>query len=123
MCKVTESQPKIDGMSERNVRLLHAGMGLCTESSEFLDQLKKVIFYGREADIPNLIEELGDLSWYLAIAADELGVSFEQIFEGTINKLKARYLRWYKCSPTLHNTHELCCRCDNANHTREYKKN
>ena len=72
-------------------RLLHAGIGMATEAGEFLDSLKKHIFYGKELDRVNLKEEMGDLFWYLAIACDELGVEFEPLMETNIAKLKARY--------------------------------
>ena len=72
-------------------RLLHAGIGLSTEAGEFLDALKKHIFYGKELDRVNLAEEMGDMFWYLAIACDELGVEFESLMERNIEKLKARY--------------------------------
>lgn len=73
-------------------RLTHAGMGMVTESAEFIDVLKKAVFYGRDIDIINLKEELGDLCWYIAIALDVMGeVSFEGIMEINIAKLKARY--------------------------------
>lgn len=72
-------------------RLLHAGIGMATEAGEFLDALKKHIFYGKELDRVNLKEEMGDLFWYLAIACDELEVEFEPLMETNIAKLKARY--------------------------------
>ena len=72
-------------------RLLHAGIGLSTEAGEFLDALKKHIFYGKELDKVNLAEEMGDLFWYMAIVADELGFEFEEVMEKNIAKLKARY--------------------------------
>jgi NTP pyrophosphatase (non-canonical NTP hydrolase) len=72
-------------------RLLHAGIGLSTESGEFLDALKKHIFYGKELDRVNLAEEVGDLFWYIAIVADELGFEIEDVMERNITKLKARY--------------------------------
>ena len=72
-------------------RLLHAGIGLSTESGEFLDALKKHIFYGKELDRVNLAEEMGDIFWYMAIVADELGFSFEEVMDRNITKLKARY--------------------------------
>lgn len=72
-------------------RLLHAGIGLSTEAGEFLDALKKHIFYGKELDKVNLAEEMGDLFWYMAIVADELGFEFEEVMENNIAKLKARY--------------------------------
>ncbi|MBT7610862.1 MAG: nucleoside triphosphate pyrophosphohydrolase family protein [Bacteriovoracaceae bacterium] len=72
-------------------RLLHAGIGLSTESGEFLDALKKHIFYGKELDRVNLAEEIGDIFWYLAIASDELKIDFESVMNKNIKKLKARY--------------------------------
>ncbi|WP_127715943.1 nucleoside triphosphate pyrophosphohydrolase family protein [Halobacteriovorax sp. HLS] len=72
-------------------RLLHAGIGLSTESGEFLDALKKHIFYGKELDRVNLAEEVGDLFWYIAIVADELGLDLEDVMDKNIAKLKARY--------------------------------
>ena len=76
---------------EGKERLLHAGMGIATEAGEFLDALKKSIFYGKELDRVNLKEELGDLLWYIAIAMDELGTDFEREMERNIEKLRARY--------------------------------
>jgi NTP pyrophosphatase (non-canonical NTP hydrolase) len=71
--------------------LLHASMGLVTESGEFQDALKKHIFYGRELDTTNLKEEIGDLLWYCAIALEALGTDFEAVMQTNIDKLKARY--------------------------------
>jgi NTP pyrophosphatase (non-canonical NTP hydrolase) len=78
-------------ISAETIRLLHASMGIETEAGEFLDVLKKFIFYGKQIDKVNLVEELGDLLWYIGIACDELSVSFEEIMIKNINKLKARY--------------------------------
>ncbi len=75
----------------RNQRLLHAGIGLATEAGEFLDSLKKHVFYGKALDTVNLAEEMGDLFWYCAIIADELNVDFASVMERNIAKLKARY--------------------------------
>lgn len=72
-------------------RLLHASMGLVTESAEFLDALKKSFFYGKELDKVNLKEELGDILWYVAIACDALGTDFETEMKRNINKLRTRY--------------------------------
>jgi NTP pyrophosphatase (non-canonical NTP hydrolase) len=74
-----------------NIRLIHAAMGMCTESTEFLDALKKFVFYGKKINETNLIEEIGDCLWYIAVALDELGVDFEHVQEANIRKLRARY--------------------------------
>lgn len=76
---------------EESVRLLHATIGLCTETGELQDVLKKSLFYGKPLDRTNLAEELGDVMWYIAIACDALGVSLEGVMEKNIAKLKARY--------------------------------
>lgn len=91
----TESRD-FDAMDKRlendgTKRLMHAAFGLSTEAGEFLDAMKKHVFYGKELDRVNLREELGDLFWYIAIACDELDIEFEPIMERNIEKLKARY--------------------------------
>lgn len=91
----TESQDFTDTAErisdKRAIRLLHAGIGFSTEAAEFLDALKKHVYYGQELDEVNLKEEMGDLFWYLAIACDQLGVDFEALMERNAAKLKARY--------------------------------
>lgn len=75
----------------RTLRLLHVAMGLCTEAGEFVDQLKKHIFYGKTLDKVNLIEELGDSSWYERIACDALEIGYLDMLERNIAKLRARF--------------------------------
>lgn len=77
-------------------RLLHACMGLATEAGECLDIVKKHIFYGKEVDLVNVEEELGDLLWYKNVAIsvlNEMGyhTNDEQIMVKNIAKLRARY--------------------------------
>lgn len=81
----------VERITPKITRLLHAALGLSTEANEFADQLKKYLIYGKELDVTNLIEELGDLAWFINLACDELETSFEEIQEININKLKARY--------------------------------
>lgn len=77
--------------SQRLIRLLHASMGLCTEAGEFADLLKRHIFYGTELDILHVIEEVGDILWYCALAIDETGVCLDAVLEKNIRKLAKRY--------------------------------
>jgi NTP pyrophosphatase (non-canonical NTP hydrolase) len=72
-------------------RLLHASIGLTTEIGEFADALKKYIFYSKDLDEINLKEEIGDIFWYIAIAIDALGESFDSIQVKNIAKLRKRY--------------------------------
>ena len=75
----------------RTVRLLHAAMGLATESAELMDMLKKHIFYGRPIDWTNAKEEGGDSCWYIGLLCDVLEISFDELMTMVINKLRLRY--------------------------------
>lgn len=66
-------------------------MGLCGESGECMDILKKHLFQGHDLDKKHLAEELGDVAWYLAIAARGAGYKLSDIFDMNIAKLKKRY--------------------------------
>lgn len=74
-----------------NSRILHSCMGVSTEAGELVDACKKSMFYGKQLDKVNLAEEAGDVLWYIAILCDELGITFEELFEVNITKLKKRY--------------------------------
>lgn len=80
-----------EATGEVTPRVEHAVMGMVTESGELLDAVKKSKIYGRALDKVNLVEEAGDCMWYLALLCDDLGVSFEQVWEKNIAKLRARY--------------------------------
>ena len=72
-------------------RVEHAAMGLVTEAGEVMDALKKTKIYGKPFDAVNMKEEIGDVFWYLAIMCDELGISFEEVWDKNIAKLAKRY--------------------------------
>lgn len=72
-------------------RMMHYLVGLCTETGELQDQFKKHVMYGKELDRVNIIEESGDLIWYLSRLLELVGSSFEEIMEKNNAKLKARY--------------------------------
>ena len=74
-----------------NPRILHAAMGLVTESAELMDALKKSTYYGRDLDMVNVKEEAGDILWYLAVLFDEIGTDFESEMKRVIKKLQKRF--------------------------------
>jgi len=86
-----QGHPLYPNLDKSKLRILHAALGCVTEAGELADTLKKHLFYNKKLDLVNLEEEAGDLCWYIAILADELGVSFEYLWERNIAKLKARY--------------------------------
>jgi NTP pyrophosphatase (non-canonical NTP hydrolase) len=76
-------------------RMEHAMMGMVTEAAECMDIVKKTKIYGRALDRVHLAEEAGDVMWYLAILSDELGISFEEMWEKNIAKLRVRFPEKY----------------------------
>lgn len=79
--------PKLD---KKDV-LINSVMGLCGESGEAIDIVKKWMAHGHELDKEHLIKELGDIAWYLAEAATALDVNLEDILQANIEKLKKRF--------------------------------
>jgi NTP pyrophosphatase (non-canonical NTP hydrolase) len=76
--------------------LEHMAYGLITESAEIMDALKKHKFYGRELDVRNLKEEIGDIMWYLYQMLDELNYTPDDCREDNILKLSKRYPNCFK---------------------------
>lgn len=71
--------------------LLHGGMGVATEAGELLDVIKKHHAYGKEIDLVNLREEIGDVLWYLALLCRATGTTLDQVAYRNIDKLRVRY--------------------------------
>jgi hypothetical protein len=78
-----------------NLRLLHAALGLQTESGEFIEALLPS-FFGGPVDGTNLLEEVGDSGWYQEIALDELGFTKAQVDTANIRKLQDKKNGRYK---------------------------
>lgn len=71
--------------------LINGVMGLCGESGEAIDIVKKHLAQGHELDKEKLAKELGDVAWYLAETATAIGYDLDDIFQMNIDKLKERY--------------------------------
>jgi NTP pyrophosphatase (non-canonical NTP hydrolase) len=71
--------------------LWHHGTGVETEAGELLDAIKKVAIYGKEVDRANVIEELGDLEFYMEGIRQNLDITREETIAANIAKLTARY--------------------------------
>jgi NTP pyrophosphatase (non-canonical NTP hydrolase) len=87
-CITTAIYPK------RHQNVQYVALGLAGETGEFVNKVKKVerdnggriTHESREA----LAEELGDILWYVAMAADEINLSLESIVKNNIAKLTGR---------------------------------
>ena len=84
--------------------LINGVMGLCGESGEAIDIVKKHLAQGHELDRAALIKELGDIAWYLAETAYALDVPLEDVLEGNIAKLRKRYPQGFEAERSIERT-------------------
>lgn len=72
-------------------------MGVAGEAGEVVEKWKKIVAYKEgkvtKEDIDELAKELGDVVWYIAVMADSLGLSFDDIMTRNVEKLKSRKAR------------------------------
>ncbi len=71
--------------------LINSVMGLCGESGEAIDLVKKHLFHNQEFKKDEFIKELGDIAWYLAEACFAVDINLEDVLKNNIEKLKKRY--------------------------------
>lgn len=69
----------------------NVGLGMAGEAGEVADVIKKYLHQGHPLDHEKLLEEVGDVAWYLALAATMAGVTLESVLEANIAKLTGRY--------------------------------
>lgn len=71
--------------------LLHMAFGLSGEVGEAVDAIKKHVFYVQDIDRENIIEELGDIEFYMEGLRQALGVTRQQTLDANQDKLNDRY--------------------------------
>jgi NTP pyrophosphatase (non-canonical NTP hydrolase) len=72
-------------------KVLNGLMGLNGEAGECIDIFKKYFYQGHELDKEKLIDELGDVLWYIAETCTGIGVTMEEVAKRNIEKLRKRY--------------------------------
>lgn len=75
--------------------LMHAAVGIAGEAGELLDAVKKTWVYGKELDRANVLEELGDLEYYLQAMRNLLGLTREEVIAANVTKLRRRFPEGY----------------------------
>ena len=72
-------------------RLLDAAAGLAEEAGEVLGHVRKHVMQGRALHRDDVVAELGDALWCLAIVAHALGVPLSEVARINEAKLRARH--------------------------------
>ena len=86
--------------------LINGVMGLCGESGEAIDLVKKHLAQNHELDKEHLAKELGDIAWYLAETATAIGYNLEDIFQMNIDKLMKRYPDGFSSDKSMNRSKE-----------------
>lgn len=87
-------------LSEKE-QIINMSLGLCGESGEVADIIKKAYFQGHELDRIKLINETGDICWYLFNLLNILGVDAREVFEYNISKLQKRYKEGFSAADSI----------------------
>ena len=90
-----------EGMTPVEAHLIHMAMGISGEAGELLDAIKKATIYKKTLDYANVVEELGDLEFYLEGLRSHLGITRAQTLEANIDKLQKRYGEKYSDKATI----------------------
>lgn len=80
---------------------VHHALGLVGEAAEFSELVKKFAFHGHPLDRVKATNELGDLMWYAARCAADLGVTLDDVVRANVAKLRARYPAGFTTAASL----------------------
>ena len=75
----------------RTKALITGALGLTGEAGEVADHIKKWYDQGHDLQVDKIINELGDVCWYVALMATTIDVSLSQVLEQNIEKLRKRF--------------------------------
>ncbi len=78
-------------MSGQDAHLMHMAIGVSGEAGELLDAIKKRVIYRKDLDMENVLEELGDIEFFLEGMRQGLGITREACLSANIKKLAKRY--------------------------------
>ena len=82
--------------------LFNGVLGLAGEAGECADLVKKHCYQDARPIHDALIDELGDVMWYVAETAAAMGVTLEEVAVRNVEKLKKRYPLGFEAERSLH---------------------
>lgn len=84
------SVPEAQKLQQR-IDVAVLSLGITGEAGEVADLIKKHVGHDHDLDRNKVKKELGDVLWYVAVLANSLGISLQEVAQGNIDKLAARY--------------------------------
>lgn len=79
------------GLSPMGAELWHAGSALNAEAGELFDSIKKNVVYNKPLDRENVIEELGDMEFFMEAIRQLLSIDRTTTLKANMDKLAVRY--------------------------------
>ncbi len=86
LCLRTATVP----MDEKTMHLTWS-LALAGEVGELANRTKKVFLHGHDYEKEKVVEELGDILWYIAVYSHDIGVDLQTVAQENILKLEKRY--------------------------------
>ena len=77
-------------------KVIYPALGLCGEAGEVAEKIKKTVRGDTPLDVDmrmKIAMELGDVLWYVAALADDLGATLDQVANWNVDKLQRR-MKW-----------------------------
>ena len=84
-------QDIVDELTPMQAFALHMAIGVSGEAGELLDAIKKFAIYQKPLDLENVVEELGDIEFYLQGIRQAFCIDREYVLQQNIEKLRKRY--------------------------------
>ena len=79
----------------QDMNLIHSALGVASDGGEFVDAIKAHAIYGKDLDVVNLIEEAGDVLFFLEMGLQQIGCSIMTAMAVNQAKLNVRYSKGY----------------------------
>lgn len=70
--------------------IVYPALGMIGEAGEVSEKVKKWLRGDRDLDRGDLIKEIGDVMWYAASLADDLGYTLQDVVDANVEKLSSR---------------------------------
>lgn len=85
-------------------QLANAGLGISDEAGEVAGILKKALFQEHGINAAELVAEMGDVLWYLALLATTMGFSLGDVAAANVKKLEQRYPKGFRAADSIGRT-------------------
>lgn len=82
-------------LTPEDCHMLHMAIGISGEAGELLDAIKKAAIYRKPLDVANIVEECGDLLFYITGMLDSIGLDIDAAMSANTAKLSIRYGKSY----------------------------